>query len=112
MKEVAIVVGSQFAARGIQEAEAYIDRPLYQNVKLSTVINIAGGLGLALAGSMVKQVPEGLKLPLVVIGGKLLADEVVTLAKQMATPATSVAVRVVSAPMSYPSGESLVRVDR
>jgi len=111
MKEVAIVVGSQFAARGIQEAEAYIDRPLYQNVKLSTVINIVGGLGAALAGSMVRQVPEGLRLPLVVIGGKLLADEVVTLAKQMATPPT-MAVRVVSAPMSYPSGESLVRVDR
>jgi hypothetical protein len=40
-----------------------------------------------------------------------LADEVVTLAKQMATP-PAMAVRVVSAPMSYPSGESLVRVDR
>jgi hypothetical protein len=113
-KEIMYVTGSQFVGRGIQEGLKMVDRPIVAGVNLSTVVNIGGGLA-ALLATLWRGTPEFLKLPLAVIGSKMLVDEIVDQSKKLAggaggvpTFVPTVAPRFIAAP---PAPEELVKVD-
>lgn len=115
IKQIGIVTGSQFVARAVQEAEAYVPGEVVPGVTYKTVINLVGGVGAILA-TFWKGTPEGIKLPLAVIGSKILADEVVDLAKKQMTPIqyrrTIGPSLVVGTPQTIRvGGNELVRVD-
>jgi len=110
VKPIAWITGSQFVARGIQEAEAYAPGEVVPGVSYKTVINIVGGLG-ALLATLWGKTPKALTLPLAVIGSKLLADEVTDLAKKYTAPAGAVFVPRYAAPVSFAPSAELVKVD-
>jgi len=87
-RELIYVAGSQFVGRGIQEVENMVpmlNTQVVPKVSYKRILNIVGGLGLLL-GTQTKYVPENMKLPVAVVGSKLLADEVVDAGKEfMAT---------------------------
>ena len=112
IKQLGIVTGSQFVGRGIQEAEAYVPGEIVPGVSYATVINVVGGLGAMLA-TLWGRTPESFKLPLAVVGSKLLADEIVNQAKKMTAAAPAYVPRyapVSFAPSFAPSAE-LVKID-
>jgi hypothetical protein len=112
MRQIGWVTGSQFLARGVQEAEAYFPGEVVSGVKTKTAINIVGGIGAVLA-ALWRGTPETFKLPLVVIGSKLLVDEIVDLAKTTtAAPAFVPRFAPTAAPVAAPAyAQGLVKVD-
>ena len=114
-KQLGTIVASQFVGRGVQEAVAYYDRPVFSTVTLSNVVGIGGGL-LGSVLSLMGKVPGEFDLAVAVVSSKLLADEVVKVAKQqMAWGGPILGAKAAFAPVSYvptfkPAAE-LVTVD-
>jgi hypothetical protein len=81
-KEQGTVIGSQLVGRGIQEVVAMYNQPIFQTITLKNVVN----LGVGLLGSLAviyDKVGGTAKVPVAVISSKLLADEIVDLAKPL-----------------------------
>lgn len=114
-RQLGTIVASQFVGRGVQEAVAYYDRPVFSTVTLSNVVGIGGGL-LGSVLSLMGKVPGEFDLAVAVVSSKLLADEVVKVAKQqMAWGGPILGAKAAFAPVSYvptfkPAAE-LVTVD-
>jgi len=115
-KEQGTVVGSQLVGRGIQEVVTMYNQPIFQTITLKNLV----GIGVGLVGSLAviyDKVQTG-KVPVAIISSKLLADEIIDLAKTyvpgVAVPARYAApVRAISPiPASIPASVGgLAQVD-
>lgn len=80
-KQLGYIVGSQAIGRAVQEGVSAINQPIVTGVTVKNIVGIVGGLALSLASLVDRKVPDGAKLPMAVIGSKLLVDEIADISK-------------------------------